>query len=295
MKLLPLNILLQYSLPHKWLSHAVGTLSRCQIKWFKQLLIKWFCNHYQVNLSEAEHTQAKAYESFHDFFTRHLNPHTRTFDYGPNHLLSPIDGTLSQLHTIQQNSLLQAKQYTYSVSKLLGDPQLASQFENGYGLTFYLAPRDYHRVHMPAEGRLLQTSYIPGQLFSVNRKTTEHIPHLFTRNERLVCLFETQNGLMAIILVGAMIVGNIYTSWSGLVNPNRHNTHTEYTDYRSHNIYLQQGQELGYFAMGSTVIVLWQQPTHPQSINWLNTAPSLVKLGHKLGYYTTKTETIYQK
>lgn len=290
MKLRPFNILLQYLLPHKWLSHIVGNLSRCQIKWLKQLLIKCFCAHYRVNLTEAAYAQPEAYKSFHDFFTRHLQPNARTFDYGANHLLSPVDGTLSQLNLIKQGSLLQAKEHDYTLHALLGHSQQATLFEKGYGLTFYLAPRDYHRVHMPIDGQLLQTQYIPGQLFSVNPQTAEHIPGLFTRNERLVCLFETDHGSMAVILVGAMIVGNIHTTWDGLINPGCQTKDLATVDHRSQNIRLKQGDELGYFAMGSTVITLLSQSSSTSLQNLPNNIPSQVCVGSCLGYYTTNAQ-----
>lgn len=284
MKLPPLSVLLQYCLPHQCLSHIVGALSRCKIIWFKQLFIKMFCRRYQVDLSEAAYTQPEDYQSFHDFFTRALALDARSFEYGSQHILSPVDGWVSQSHCIEQGSLLQAKQHYYTVNALLGNTEQGEQFNRGYGLTFYLAPRDYHRVHMPLAGRLLQTQYIPGRLFSVNPTTAEHIPGLFTRNERLVCLFETNHGPMAMVLVGAMIVGNIHTSWSGLVNPGCQTKQTITTNYDNDTIELRQGEQMGYFAMGSTVITLFSQ-SDGQPLTMDTQAQHSVQLGQYLGRY----------
>lgn len=280
-----LKIVLQYILPHHLISAIVGLLSRCQIRWFKQLLIKSFCKHYQVDLSEAQLNQPEQYASFHAFFTRALQSNARQFDYNPNHLLSPVDGTLSQCGLVHNNTLMQAKQHNYTLFDLLADKQQAHLFEQGYGLTFYLAPRDYHRVHMPLKGQLLQTQYIPGRLFSVNPQTADSIPNLFTRNERLVCLFDTQKGPMVIVLVGAMIVGHIHTSWAGLINPACQTRRLVTTDYRDQAIELNQGEELGYFAMGSTVITLLG-PSHASSLPDINNKSSQqAKVGERLGYY----------
>lgn len=284
MKLPPVSVLLQYCLPHRCLSYVIGALSRCEINWFKQLFIKIFCWRYQVDLSEAEYTQPEDYQSFHAFFTRALASHARHFEYGSDHILSPVDGLLSQSHSIDKGCLLQAKQRHYTVEALLGDIKQAERFNQGYGLTFYLAPRDYHRVHMPVTGRLLQTRYIPGRLFSVNPTTAEHIPGLFTRNERLVCLFETDYGPMAMVLVGAMIVGHIYTSWSGLINPGCQTKQTITTNYDNDTIELKQGEQMGYFAMGSTVITLLDQ-SDEQQLTIDAQAQQSVRLGQCLGHY----------
>ncbi len=219
---------------------------------------------YPVTLTEAIIEDARAYSTFNDFFTRQLKPELRPIEKNSQIIVSPVDGTVAQIGRIQQNQLIQAKNFYFSLESLLGDdPKLASLFYDGEFATLYLAPHNYHRVHMPLTGSLKKTIYIPGKLFSVNQMTSEIIPHLYSRNERLVTLFETEAGPMAIILVGAMIVGSIKTVW--IDQPIRsHRIHTrEFTN----EVTLEKGAELGLFKLGSTVILLYPHNTMTWSSN----------------------------
>lgn len=261
------HILLQYGCPQQALSRFAGWVSRIQLPWFKNWVIKRFIRKYQVDLSLALIEQPEAYLHFNDFFTRQLKPSVRPITSGQSDLASPVDGTISQIGRIEQDTLLQAKGFHFSLAALLGGaPTLAKEFQQGYFATIYLAPKDYHRIHMPFPGKLRQTIYIPGKLFSVNQLTTQSVPNLFSRNERLVCIFDTAAGPMAVILVGAMLVSGISTAWD--------QNHPD-------NIQLQRGDQLGHFNMGSTVILLFAN----NRIAWdaLMQENSTVKMGQKMG------------
>lgn len=252
-----LFILVQYLLPHHLFTRLVGWLMGRRL--YRRALIRFFIHRYRVDMDEAERPDPNDYESFNDFFTRHLRSGARPLPADAHAIACPVDGTISELGPIEQGRLLQAKGHTYSLDALLaGDAGSAAQFDRGTFATIYLAPRDYHRVHMPFTGTLQSTTYIPGRLFSVNPVTTAAVPDLFARNERLVCQFDTAAGPMAVILVGAMIVAGIETSWSGTVCPGGPGT-VSTTDYSTaaEPIVLQRGDELGLFKVGSTVIVLF--------------------------------------
>jgi len=250
-----LFITLQYCLPQKLLSRMVGMLAECRSPWLKNLLIKAFIARYKVNMDEAQHAEAEDYVNFNEFFTRSLKPDSRQLDTTPNSIVSPADGLISEAGSIQGDMLLQAKGQHYRLKSLLGgDAKLASDFTNGKFATIYLSPRDYHRVHMPSDGILRKSIYVPGKLFSVNQATANHVPDLFARNERLVCVFDGPTGSYAIILVGAMIVGGIETVWGGQVAPPGKTACI--TDYAS-AIELLRGAEMGRFKLGSTVILLF--------------------------------------
>lgn len=273
----PLNIWIQYCVPQHTLSRLTGLLGECRWKWFKNWAIKRLIRKYHVNLSEAVSTNLDDYPNFNSFFTRHLKPELRPIAKDPNHLVSPADGCISQIGHIDKDRIFQAKNYHYSLTTLLGgSPELANFFNNGNFATIYLAPKDYHRVHMPFAGTLKETIYIPGQLFSVNQYTTSAVPNLFARNERLVCIFDTTAGPMAVILVGAMLVGNIQTVWP-MPNPSKKIT----TQHYQNGIHLERGAELGFFKMGSTVIVLFAK----DKMEWLATlqANNTVQMGQSLG------------
>ena len=252
-----LFIFLQYLLPHHALSRLTGKLA--EGRFAKKLLISLFISHYQVDLSDAENEDPEAFESFNAFFTRALKPTARPINDLPGAIVSPADGAISELGAIKEDRILQAKGRDYTVGELLSDPELADSFTGGSFATVYLSPRDYHRVHMPAAGKLLRTIYVPGKLFSVNRTTADSVPDLFARNERLVCLFETANGLMVLVLVGAMIVAGIETVWSGQICPGP-NKARKLTDFSQHSppIELAKGAEMGRFKLGSTAIVLFE-------------------------------------
>jgi len=248
-----LFIFLQHIAPQHLLSRIMGTLADTRQTWLKNFFIQKFIKRYHIDLSEAIIKNPADYPSFNDFFTRQLDMQFRPEAEGNNTILSPVDGIISQIGFIQDKQLIQAKGYEFSLEELLGRDNCAEQFANGTFATLYLAPRHYHRVHMPLGGRLIKTIYIPGKLFSVNPATTHAIPNLFGQNERLVCLFETKAGLMAVILVGAMIVGSIQTVW--MEQPVRESE----PGVRAfpNGIQLEKGAELGCFKMGSTVIVLF--------------------------------------
>lgn len=266
-----LFIILQLCIPQHGLSRITSLLAKSEIFWVKNILIKTFLYFFKVNLSESEHNKLDEFRSFNDFFTRKLKEEAREIDDRLNKLISPVDGSISELGSIENDKLIQAKGKYYSLSSLLAaDSSLTNIFREGDFMTIYLAPKDYHRVHMPCDGRLLKTIYIPGKLFSVNQITVESVNNLFAKNERLVCLFDTKNGPMLLILVGAMIVCGINTIWKMPKPEGKIQT-------LEHDIYLSKGQEMGSFSLGSTVILLFPQ----RSINWENelVSGSDIKLG----------------
>lgn len=270
-------------LPHQLLSRVVRHATRWRSNWWKNTLIRQFIRHFDVDMSQATAASAGDYADFNSFFTRALKPGARAFPGDVNAIASPVDGRVSQIGSITAGQLIQAKGRNYSVSSLLGgNTDRAAGFDNGNFATLYLSPRDYHRIHMPCQGKLLETTYIPGRLFSVAPHTTRVIPELFARNERLVCLFETPAGQMALIMVGAIFVSCMETVWSGIVNPgmgmqlqrNRYDMNdNSVTD-------LARGDEMGRFNMGSTVILLFG----PNRINWDKSlqAGSPIQLGQQL-------------
>lgn len=249
----------QYCLPQRLLTRAVYHLTRVRIRWFKNLLIRTFCAGFKVDLSEAENPDPGTYEHFNAFFTRALKPGIRPLAGSETTLCCPVDGSLSQTGTIAGERLFQAKGRYYSLLELLGgDSTLADPFRNGGFATLYLAPRDYHRIHMPLAGRLTTMVHVPGRLFSVSPLTTRVIPNLFARNERVVCRFETAAGALAVVLVGAINVASIETVWAGVITPplGRRIRRWDYPTRGSGCVELARGAELGRFNMGSTVIVL---------------------------------------
>lgn len=250
-----LFVVLQYLLPQHLLSRLVGRLARSEMPAIKALFINTFMRRFQIDLSEAEITDPEAFPSFNAFFTRALKNDARPLAEAP--IVAPADGAISQIGHIRGSDLLQAKGQYFSLHNLLGgDASLTSEFINGEFATIYLSPRDYHRVHMPATGTLRKTLYVPGKLFSVNQVTSEQVPGLFARNERLVCIFDTELGPMAVILVGAMIVAAIETVFAGQVTPL--SPHIQQQEYGQRApLVLEKGAELGRFLLGSTVIVLF--------------------------------------
>lgn len=254
-----LFIFCQYVLPHHTLSRLLGRLAECQAPWFKNRLIAWFIKRYQVNMSEALREEPTAYQHFNDFFTRALKADARPLDQSAHAVLSPADGAISQLGAIEHGRIFQAKGHSFSLLELLGgDAQHAAPFMGGSFATVYLSPKDYHRVHMPLTGTLREMIYIPGRLFSVNQTTAENVPELFARNERVACIFDTERGPMAIVLVGAMIVASIETVWAGMITPPlRQLRRFDYTDSSRQAITLEKGAEMGRFKLGSTAILLF--------------------------------------
>ena len=274
----------QYLVPQHLISRAAGWLANTEIDWIKKPFTRWFANHYQVNLDEALEPDLSAYRTFNDFFTRELKPGARPIAEQSDAIVSPADGVISQIGTVHNNSLIQAKGREYSVTELLGgDQTAASQFHGGHYAVIYLSPKDYHRVHMPLSGKLISMTHVPGDLFSVNEATADNVPRLFARNERAVCLFETDAGPMAVILVGAMIVASIELSFHGQVTPAPRSVQT-FRYGNTPEICLQTGEELGRFKLGSTAIVLLPE----QTSSWLPqfNSGSPVNMGIQMGQLT---------
>lgn len=276
-----LFIISQYLLPHHLLSRLIGCAAECRAPWFKSRLIAWFSRRYQVDMREAAVEDLNAYEHFNAFFTRALKEDARPLDATPGAILCPADGAISQLGKIEHGRIFQAKGHSYSVLELLGgDAERAAPFMGGDFATVYLSPKDYHRVHMPLAGTLKEMIYVPGRLFSVNQTTAENVPELFARNERVVCLFDTERGPMAVVLVGAMIVASIETVWAGLVTPPRRELKSVRYDQPQGPIQLDKGAEIGRFKLGSTAIVLFG----PEQVQWAaslgETSP--VRMGQQL-------------
>tara|TARA_Y100001934_G_scaffold266455_1_gene345913 strand:- start:336 stop:1214 length:879 start_codon:yes stop_codon:yes gene_type:complete len=279
-----LFVTLQYLIPQHGLSRLVGMLARSEVPWIKTTFINIFMKRFGIDLSEAQIEDPDRFETFNAFFTRALKPDARPLEASaPADIACPADGAVSQLGAIRANQVFQAKGHDYSLYDLLGgDSALASEFTNGQFATIYLSPRDYHRVHMPVTGTLRETRYVPGDLFSVNEATANGVPNLFARNERLVCIFDTERGPVVVILVGAMIVAGIETVFSGQVTPLPKQVVT--TDYqRTAPITLEKGDELGRFLLGSTVVLLF--PEGKANFEADLKAGSLVRVKGKLGQY----------
>ena len=271
-------------IPQHGLSRLVGMLARSEVPWIKTTFISLFMKRFGIDLSEAQIEDPDRFETFNAFFTRALKPDARPLEASDAaDIACPADGAVSQLGAIRANQVFQAKGHDYSLYDLLGgDSALASEFTNGQFATIYLSPRDYHRVHMPVTGTLRETRYVPGDLFSVNEATANGVPNLFARNERLVCIFDTEHGPAAVILVGAMIVAGIETVFSGQVTPLPKQVVT--TDYqRTAPITLEKGDELGRFLLGSTVVLLF--PEGKARFEPDLKAGSLVRVKGKLGQY----------
>ena len=265
----------QRLVPQHKLSRVIGKVASSENPLVKNVVISAFKTQYGIDMSIAEQGNALKFKSFNEFFTRSLKDGVREIDTDSRSIVSPADGAISQLGKIKAGDIFQAKGQSFSVEKLIADPQLAEPFKNGEFATVYLSPKDYHRVHMPFAGTLTETLYVPGELFSVNQTTAENIPGLFARNERMVCLFDTELGRMAVVLVGAMIVAGIETVATGKVKP------TGRLELNQHNLFLEKGAELGRFYLGSTAVILFEE----NKIQWDETfkANSTVVMGEKLG------------
>lgn len=250
-----LKTLPQYLLPKNSLTRFAGVVASIKNPRIKNFIINQFIKTYQVNMSEALIEDPTHYSCFNDFFIRHLKPECRPL--ADAEIISPVDGCVSEIGIINQGELIQAKGRVYTVNELLAcDKNTAEQFTNGRFATLYLSPKDYHRVHMPIEAKLKSMTYVPGALFSVQPTTARVVPKLFARNERLVVMFETKIGPMAMVLVGATIVGAIGTSWHGEILRSKKSISYNYFSDEKPQI-LQQGSEMGYFKLGSTVVLLF--------------------------------------
>jgi phosphatidylserine decarboxylase len=242
-------------------------------------LIRWFVGKYNVNMAEAANPDITSYNSFNEFFTRALVAGARPLEDAD--FICPVDGAISQFGTIEKDQIFQAKGHNYTTTALVGgDQKLAERFEHGSFATLYLSPRDYHRIHMPCDARLLRMIYVGGDLFSVNPTTALGVPNLFARNERVVCLFESAYGPFILTLVGATIVGSIETVWHGVVNRSRKGSLREWS-YDDQQIVLKKGDEMGRFLLGSTVVLLFPKDALNFNPHWL--ATRAVRLGESMG------------
>ncbi len=256
------KIALQYVMPKHLVSRLVGRLAAAELGGLTTFFITWFIKQYQIDMSEAQQSDPKAYKTFNDFFTRSLKPGIRPLSEDSTVLAHPVDGAVSQLGPIESGEIFQAKGHSYSTLALLGDqPNDAERFEDGDFATIYLAPKDYHRLHMPIKGTLSKMTYVPGDLFSVNPLTAENVPGLFARNERVVAIFETEIGPIAMVLVGATIVASIETIWAGTVTPpaGKQVFTWEYPTSGKDAITLEKGAEMGRFKLGSTIVMCFEK------------------------------------
>lgn len=251
------EVLLQYALPKRAITEFGHYIASMRGGAVTTGIIRWFIGKYGVNMAEAANPDITSYASFNDFFTRALQPGARPLAAAD--LICPVDGAISQFGAIDGDQIFQAKGHHYSTTALVGgDRDLAARFNGGSFATIYLSPKDYHRIHMPAAGRLQRMIYVPGELFSVNPTTARGVPGLFARNERVVCVFESARGPFVLVLVGATIVGSMATVWHGVVNPPRTQQVREWT-YGDPVVKLEQGDEMGRFLLGSTVVMLFPQ------------------------------------
>ena len=242
---------LQFLLPQHLLSRLMFRFARIQKSWIKNLFTSWFVSKYKVNLTEALLEDIDEYKHFNDFFTRALKDGSRPIS--DSQLVSPVDVVVSQYGSIKDSLIVQAKGKKYSVESLLAENSKNDLYTSF--VTIYLSPKDYHRIHMPLDGSLKSMKYIPGNLFSVNQRTVDDIDQVFARNERLVCYFDSEYGEIALVMVGAIFVGSMETSWEGQITP-PYNKSVKTFEYDSRQIKLSKGEELGRFNMGSTVILL---------------------------------------
>jgi phosphatidylserine decarboxylase len=275
----PLAIRQQYLLPKKLITVLMGKLAGLRGGPLTHAIVRRFVAHYGVDMAEAADPRIENYATFNEFFTRPLREGARPIADAA--LVCPVDAAISQFGPIEHDQIFQAKGHSYSTTALVGgDEALARRFDHGHFATLYLAPKDYHRIHMPCDGRLVRMVYVPGDLFSVNPLTARHVPGLFARNERVVCVFETAFGPFVNVLVGATVVGSVATVWHGVVNPPRTRGIRSW-DYSGQNIVLRQGQEMGRFLLGSTIVMLFPKDVVTFTADWAPTRP--VRLGEAMG------------
>ena len=275
----PAAVRLQYALPKRAMTALAGRIASTPRGKATTRLIRWFIARYQVDMSEAVNPDPASYATFNEFFTRPLRPGVRPLAQAA--LICPVDGAISQFGHIDRDQILQAKGHHYTTTALVGgDAALAARFEGGLFATLYLSPRDYHRVHMPCDGTLARMIYVPGDLFSVNPVTARGVPGLFARNERVVCVFESERGPFVLALVAATIVGGMATVWHGVVNAPRGGSLREWV-YRPGEVTLKQGDEMGRFLLGSTVVLLFPPSFHQFHPDWA--IGGAVRLGEPMG------------
>ncbi|WP_231295826.1 archaetidylserine decarboxylase [Colwellia sp. PAMC 21821] len=267
-----IKIALQYMMPKHAISRLVGKFAAAEAGWLTTKAISKFIKAYDINMAEAKLKNATDFKTFNDFFTRELEDGARTILDDPNTVCYPVDGAISQQGPIEQGQLIQAKGFNYSLETLLGgDKATAAPFQDGEFSCIYLAPKDYHRIHMPITGTLREMIYVPGDLFSVNPLTANNVPNLFARNERVVAIFDTAHGAMAMVLVGATIVASIETVWGGTITPpaGKDVFRWQYPSEGASAITLEKGAEMGRFKLGSTVVTTF--------------APNMVKFNQAAG------------
>jgi phosphatidylserine decarboxylase len=275
-----LKILLQHLLPKQRLTTVAGRIAGAQGRWFTPRLIRWFVAKYGVDMDEAENPELGSYRSFNAFFTRPLKAGARPLSDAD--FICPVDGAISQFGAIDDHHILQAKGHRFTTTELVGgDQALAAGFRHGSFANLYLSPRDYHRLHMPCDGKLTRMIYVPGALFSVNPVTARGVPNLFARNERVVCAFESaEHGTFVMVLVGATIVGSMATVWHGVVNPKRTGAMSEWR-YEDQDVVLKKGEEMGRFLLGSTVVMLFGKGIIAFNEDWV--PERAVRLGEPMG------------
>jgi len=280
-----LAVLAQYLLPKHGITMLAGKFANARAGNLTTSVIRWFIKRYQVNMQEAAQPDIQHYKTFNDFFTRALRDSARPLAAAD--FICPVDGAISQYGAIVADQIFQAKGHSYATNTLLaGQSELAAKFENGSFATLYLSPKDYHRIHMPCDGRLKQMTYVPGSLFSVNPATAQGVPGLFARNERVICEFESQqHGTFVLVLVGATIVGSMATVWHGVVNPPRSKRIREWK-YADQVVELKQGEEMGRFLLGSTVVMLFPDNTLQFNPDW--SATRAIQLGEVMAMKSAK-------
>ena len=280
-----LFILFQYVVPKKFISKMIGVLARSEIVFIKNTFIKTFQMMYDVNMQEARNGDGSSYPSFNSFFVRSLKPECRPIDKNINSVISPVDGLVSQLGNVKSGKLIQAKGMYFNLLEFLGNNKpIYEKMKEGMFSTFYLSPKDYHRVHMPLDGKLREMIYLPGKLFSVNSTTSKRVKNLYSKNERLVCIFDTVRGPMVVVLVGAMIVSGITVNWEdeNIFNKGKIQK-LMYPTIGKGSVSLKKGDEVGRFMLGSTVVVCFGM----NKIHWEDeiSIGSVVKMGQSVGYF----------
>lgn len=282
-----IKIALQYALPKHALSRLTGKFAAAEAGFLTRAAIAAFIKQYKINMDEAQYTQPSDFKTFNAFFTRALKPGAREIAEGEQLFVHPVDGAISQLGDIVDDAIFQAKGHDYSLIELLGGSEsTAEPFQGGKFATVYLAPKDYHRIHMPMAGTLKEMVYIPGDLFSVNPLTAQNVPNLFARNERVAAIFETDIGPMAMVLVGATIVASIETIWAGTVTPpaGKQVFRWSYDTQGGNKIHLEKGQEMGRFKLGSTIVAIFPK----QTVEFLpqNQPGKVTRMGEHFGNFT---------
>ena len=280
--------LVQRCLPHHFLSSIMYKITRIETKWFKDFFITKFIKIYNVDMAQAQNSDPTSFKCFNEFFTRPLKPEVRPIADGSNTIISPVDGTVSEVGKITNGQIFQAKGKSYSLETLVGgSPERAQFYKDGYFATLYLSPRDYHRIHMPIAGRIREMVHVPGRLFSVSPSTARSVNRLFARNERVVAGYSTEAGPMAMILVGAIFVSSMETVWAGTITPPRGKNLRQWSYDTKEPMNFDKADEMGRFNMGSTVILLFPE----NSIHWEDKLVSgtKIQMGEKIGEIVSKT------